>query len=70
MLAKQLADCGTLTEKVAGKFLEWSWKLGLVNRDRLTSGARRHSDQQGKRGRIEDMPAIRRKQVLSESLEC
>jgi hypothetical protein len=25
-------------EKVAGKFLEWSWKLGRVHRAGLTSG--------------------------------
>jgi hypothetical protein len=27
-----------VSEKVAAKFLEWSWKLGRVNRAGLTSG--------------------------------
>ena len=28
-----------MPEQVAGKFLEWSWKLGRSNRAGLTSGA-------------------------------
>ena len=39
VLAKQVADREAVAEQVAGKFLEWSWKLGRVNRDGLTSGA-------------------------------
>jgi hypothetical protein len=39
VLAKQVADREAAPEKVAGKFLEWSWKLGRVNRAGLTSGA-------------------------------
>jgi hypothetical protein len=39
VLTKQVADREAVAEQVAGKFLEWSWKLGRVNRDGLTSGA-------------------------------
>jgi transposase len=39
VLAKQVADREAVPEQVAGKFLEWSWKLGRVNRAGLTSGA-------------------------------
>jgi hypothetical protein len=39
VLTKHVADREALPEKVAGKFLEWSWKLGRVNRAGLTSGA-------------------------------
>ena len=38
-MPKQVADREAVAEQVAGKFLEWSWKLGRVNRDGLTSGA-------------------------------
>jgi transposase len=39
VLTKQVADREAITEQVAGKFLEWSWKLGRGNRAGLTSGA-------------------------------
>jgi transposase len=39
VLAKQVADREAVAEQVASKFLEWSWKLGRVNRAGLTSGA-------------------------------
>ena len=39
VLSKQVADREAVPEQVAGKFLEWSWKLGRVNRAGLTSGA-------------------------------
>ena len=39
MLTNHVADREAITEQVAGKFLEWSWKLGRVNRAGLTSGA-------------------------------
>jgi hypothetical protein len=39
VLTKQVADREAVDEQVAGKFLEWSWKLGRVNRAGLTSGA-------------------------------
>src|SRR6266568_2107357 len=39
VLTEQLADREAVDEQVAGKFLEWSWKLGRANRDGLTSGA-------------------------------
>jgi hypothetical protein len=39
VLTKHIADREAVPEKVAGKFLEWSWKLGRVNRAGLTSGA-------------------------------
>jgi transposase len=39
VLTKQVADREAMPEQVAGKFLEWSWKLGRVNRAGLTSGA-------------------------------
>ncbi len=39
VLTKHVADREAVPEKVAGKFLEWSWKLGRANRDGLTSGA-------------------------------
>ena len=38
VLTKHVADREAVPEKVAGKFLEWSWKLGRVNRAGLTSG--------------------------------
>ena len=39
VLTKQVADREAVAEQVASKFLEWSWKLGRVNRAGLTSGA-------------------------------
>jgi hypothetical protein len=39
VLTKHVADREAVPEKVAGKFLEWSWKLGRVNRAGLNSGA-------------------------------
>ena len=39
VLTKHVADREAVAEKVAGKFLEWSWKLGRANRAGLTSGA-------------------------------
>ena len=39
VLTKQVADREAVPEQVAGKFLEWSWKLGRVNRAGLSSGA-------------------------------
>jgi hypothetical protein len=39
VLTKRVADREAMPERVAGKFLEWSWKLGRVNRSGLTSGA-------------------------------
>jgi hypothetical protein len=39
VLTKHVADREAITEQVAGKFLEWSWKLGRGNRAGLTSGA-------------------------------
>jgi transposase len=38
VLTNQVADREAITERVAGKFLEWSWKLGRVNRAGLSSG--------------------------------
>jgi transposase len=38
VLTKHVADREAVPEKVAGKFLEWSWKLGRVNRGGLDSG--------------------------------
>jgi transposase len=38
VLTNQVADREAITEQVAGKFLEWSWKLGRVNRAGLTAG--------------------------------
>jgi transposase len=38
VLANQVADREAVAEQVAGKFLEWSWKLGRGNRAGLTSG--------------------------------
>src|SRR5205823_3650869 len=32
VLAKQVADLQAVPERVAGKFLEWSWKVGRVDR--------------------------------------
>jgi transposase len=39
VLTKHVADREAVPERVASKFLEWSWKLGRVNRAGLTSGA-------------------------------
>jgi len=39
VLTKQVADREAVAEQVAAKFLEWSLKLGRVNRAGLTSGA-------------------------------
>jgi transposase len=39
VLTKHVADREAVPEKVAGKFLEWSWKLGRANRAGLTSGS-------------------------------
>ena len=39
VLTERVADREAVPERVAGKFLEWSWKLGRVNRSGLTSGA-------------------------------
>jgi len=39
VLAKQVADRQAVPERVAGKFLEWSWKVGRVNRRGLTTVA-------------------------------
>ena len=39
VLTKQVADRESVAEQVAAKFLEWSWKLGRVNRAGLASGA-------------------------------
>ena len=38
VLTKQVADREAVPEKVTGKFLKWSWKLGRVNRGGLDSG--------------------------------
>jgi transposase len=38
VLTNQVADREAITEQVAGKFLEWSWKLGRANRAGLTAG--------------------------------
>src|ERR1051326_2014090 len=38
VLTKQVADREAVPEKVAGKFLKWSWKLARVNRGGLDSG--------------------------------
>jgi transposase len=38
VLTKHVADREAVPDKVAGKFLEWSWKLGRVNRAGLDSG--------------------------------
>jgi transposase len=38
VLTKHVADREAVPEKVAGKFLEWSWKLGRANRAGLNSG--------------------------------
>ncbi|MBV9328590.1 MAG: IS110 family transposase [Chloroflexi bacterium] len=38
VLTKHLADRAAVPEKVAGKFLEWPWKLGRDNRGGLDSG--------------------------------
>jgi transposase len=38
VLTKHVADREAVPEKVAGKFLEWSWKLGRANRAGLDSG--------------------------------
>jgi hypothetical protein len=38
VLTKHVADREAVAEKVAGKFLEWSWKLGRANRAGLDSG--------------------------------
>jgi hypothetical protein len=38
VLTKHVADREAVSEKVAGKFLEWSWKLGRANRAGLDSG--------------------------------
>jgi hypothetical protein len=39
VLTNQVADREAVPEQVAGKFLEWSWKLGRANRAGLTAGA-------------------------------
>ncbi len=39
VLRQQVADREAVPQQVAGKFLEWSWKLGRGNRAGLTSGA-------------------------------
>jgi transposase len=39
VLSKHVADREAVAEKVAAKFLEWSWKLGRANRAGLDSGA-------------------------------
>jgi hypothetical protein len=39
VLTKHVADREAVAEKVAAKFLEWSWKLGRANRAGLDSGA-------------------------------
>jgi transposase len=39
VLSKRVADREAVPERVASKFLEWSWKLGRVNRGGLSSGA-------------------------------
>jgi len=39
VLTKQVADREAVPERVAGKFLEWSWKVGRVNRRGLTTVA-------------------------------
>jgi hypothetical protein len=39
VLTKHIADREAVVEKVAAKFLEWSWKLGRANRAGLDSGA-------------------------------
>jgi hypothetical protein len=38
VLTKHVADREAVPEKVAAKFLEWSWKLGRANRAGLDSG--------------------------------
>jgi len=38
VLTKHVADREAVPEKVAGKFLEWSWKLGRANRAGMDSG--------------------------------
>src|SRR5437762_13695288 len=37
VLSKRIADREAVPERVAGKFLEWSWKVGRVNRRGLTT---------------------------------
>jgi transposase len=37
VLARQVADRQAVPEQVAGKFLEWSWKVGRANRRGLTT---------------------------------
>ena len=39
VLTKHVADREAVPEQVAGKFLEWSWKLGRNHRAGVTSGA-------------------------------
>jgi transposase len=39
VLAEQVADREAVPEKVAAKFLEWSWKVGRANRRGLTTAA-------------------------------
>src|SRR4029453_18719799 len=39
VLTRHVADREAIPEKGAGKFLEWSWKLGRINRGGLESGA-------------------------------
>jgi len=39
VLAEQVADREAQPERVAGKFLDWSWKLGRANRAGLTTAA-------------------------------
>ena len=39
VLTKQVADREAVPERVAGKVLEWSWKVGRVNRRGLTTVA-------------------------------
>jgi transposase len=39
VLAKRVADREAVPERVAGKFLEWSWKIGRANRGGLSTVA-------------------------------
>ncbi len=39
VLAEQVADREARPERVAGKFLDWSWRLGRANRAGLTTAA-------------------------------
>jgi hypothetical protein len=39
VLAERVADREAVPEQVAGKFLEWSWKVGRANRKGLTTVA-------------------------------